>query len=982
VAEEQYDVFISYKSEDLALAEDLNARLRAEGFRVWLDRARLNPGCRWQQEIEAGCEASRIILPVLTPRWQQSEWTKYETYGAECAIPLLFEGEFADVAPPPLCESQFLDLRQPTDSAWRQLFASIRAHLKHPAPDKGRRLVYVPYAPNPYFVGRESELLELHEKLCRAPVVTLTHGPAFVLAGMGGVGKTTLAREYAEKFWRLYRDILWVRAESGLLATEFARLAVEMGLIRQPSDDANLDARRALGELERGPRRLLVLDNAVDEESVQEWIPKSGQCRTVITSRFTGWSPGMQSLHLNVLEPEPARELLLSRGGLPDTEANRTAADRLAERLGYLPLALEQAAAYMREAAIDCARYLELYAEARQELLAQRRLGSTQYPDSVATTWHATMQRLSPLAVLILRLAAFLAPDPIPRDLIYGARQSFGSALGPPCPWWQRLWRRGRASAAATPSEPELTEALAELSRYSMADLTPEAFTIHRLVQAVLRDQLGEPDQRAWAERAVRAVSRAFPAVEFTNWSTCEALLLHGLACCGHMQAWDLVFPEAGKLANQVAYYLAVRAQYEDAETAFRQALEIKRQWFGEEGPSYATSLNNLAGLYYTQGRYEEAEPLHHQVMEIWRRALGEEHPDYATSLNNLAELLRTQGRYEEAEPLYREALETRRRALGEEHPDYAASLNNLALLYYTQGRYEEAERLHHQVLEITRRALGEEHPDYAQSLNNLAALYYTQGRYEEAEPLLRQAMEIRRRALGEEHPDYAQSLNNLAELLRTQGRDEEAEPLLRHASETRRRALGEEHPDYAASLNNLALLYYTQGRYEEAEPLFRQALEIRRRALGEEHRDYAAGLNNLAELLRTQGRYEEAEPLYRQALEIGRRALGEEHPDYATSLNNLALLYYTQGRYEEAEPLYREALETMRRALGEEHPLYATGLANLAGLCSDQGRHEEAEPLFRQALEIRRKKLGEDHPDTQSTAARLAALHARMREP
>jgi CHAT domain-containing protein len=353
-----------------------------------------------------------------------------------------------------------------------------------------------------------------------------------------------------------------------------------------------------------------------------------------------------------------------------------------------------------------------------------------------------------------------------------------------------------------------------------------------------------------------------------------------------------------------------------------------KSQSFIQEYKRLSTQISQL----YEQGQYVKAIPLSERLLTLLKSVIGSEHPLVATSLINLANLYYKQGQYEKAELLYQRSLAILE-ALGKDYPDVATSLNNLALLYDSQGQYEKAEPLYQRSLAILEKALGKDHPDVATSLNNLALLYNSQGQYDKSEALYKRSLAIVEKVLGKEHPDVANSLNNLATLYVDQGQYEKAEPLYQRSLAIREKVLGKEHPDVAQSLNNLATLYVDQGQYEKAEPLHKRSLTILEKAFGKEHPDVATSLMNLATLYVNQGQYEKAEPLYQRSLTILEKAFGKEHPDVATSLMNLATLYVNQGQYEKAEPLYQRSLAIREKVLGKEHPLVATSLNNLAGL-------------------------------------------------
>ena len=480
---------------------------------------------------------------------------------------------------------------------------------------------------------------------------------AQAISGLGGIGKTQTAVEYAYRYRDEYKAVLWLNAESPLsLKTGCGDISRQMPL---PHDEKDLDQAAAAVKYWLGthPDWLLILDNADDPAVLEPFLPTDHEGHILITSRAQDFQ------HLGILDPvelgelpiEDATAFLLRRCGREGAhEAERGAARELAGELDGLPLALEQAAAYIVATRATFQRYLESYRTGGLARLEARRPALGRYPKSVATTWaanFAAVQADSEAAADVLRLSAFLAPDAIPFELLTRGVSQLGPAL--------------EAALSRAEGDPlVVNDVLQALGRFSLIriDGERETFGIHRMVQEVLRDAMDDAPRRLWAERAVRAVDQAFPDVEYANWPLCDRLLPHAIAVACWIERDRMVFPAAGRLPNQTAYYLRDRAQYADAEPLYKQAMEIRRTALGERHPDYATSLNNLALLYDAMGRHTEAEPLYKQAMEIRRTALGERHPDYAASLNNLALLYYAMGCHAEAEPLYKQAMKIRAR--------------------------------------------------------------------------------------------------------------------------------------------------------------------------------------------------------------------------------------------------------------------------------------------------------------------------------
>jgi tetratricopeptide (TPR) repeat protein len=484
------------------------------------------------------------------------------------------------------------------------------------------------------------------------------------------------------------------------------------------------------------------------------WLPSDPTtgCRTLITSRFADWpaAGGIRAIQLYVLEPEPARQFLLARTGRAEEGAERAACNDLARELGYLPLALEQAAAYIAApgARVDFVGYLRLYREATEELLARGALGSTEYPDPVITTWQATAAKLSPESRAVLRLCAWYADTPIPRALVMQGSEdvlALAASFGPVTPL-----------SGPVAAELRMRDALTGLARYSMIlDAVDATFRMHGLVQAVERVRAAADGAAAEArDRALTRLTDLFPYAynDPGQWPLCRLLLPHQQVLLTHPFP-DRAADRSATLLNLAAAYLEGSGDAAGALPLHRRALETSERVLGKEHPQTLTSVNNLALCLETLGDAAAALPLYRRALESSERVLGKEHPQTLVSVNNLAECLKALGDAAGALPFCRRALESSERVLGKEHPQTLGIVNNLALCLCALGDAAGALPLCRRALESSERVLGKEHPDTLTSVNNLAGCLYVLGDAAAALPLYRRSADGFDSLLGPDHP-------------------------------------------------------------------------------------------------------------------------------------------------------------------------------------------------------------------------------------
>jgi tetratricopeptide (TPR) repeat protein len=820
----------------------------------------------------------------------------------------------------------------------------------------------LPQHPSLTFRGREDDWDKLHNALQQTEGVAIT-----ALQGMGGVGKTELALQYATAKLRegaYPGGVCWLRAREQEIGTQITQyFQAQLGLSLPEGLDLTTQVGYCWGHWREGEVLVVVDDVAYQQvaeydQAIKPYLPTDPRFRVVVTTR-QDLGASFRTVRLGVLAEGAALEVLRDLAGASRIDSQIAEANQLCKWLGYLPLGLELVGRYLANkpdlSLAETLRRLE------SQRLAARALNR---PEEVMTATHESIAAAFELSWNDLTAAQ--------RQL--GERLSLFALA--PIPW--RLVEAMQPEADAEDLEND-RDTLVKRNLLNRAG--DGSYQLHSLIReffAAKREQATDANDltRAHCAVLVQVAQRIPLTAPQAEYLALAPVVPHLVDMVNHQMA--AVSDEAVlSLANGLVKFYTGQGLYaEDMHWAERCKKQVEAR-LGPDHPATAASLNNLAGLYYSMGRYSEAEPLlDEKSLEITEAKLGADHPATAASLNNLAGLYHSMGRYSDAEPLYRRSLAIREAQLGADHPDTAASLNNLAELYYSMGRYSEAEPLYEKSLAIIEAQLGADHPATATSLNNLAELYHSMGRYSEAEPLYRRSLEIAEAQLGADHRNTATSLNNLAGLYHSMGRYSDAEPLYRRSLEITEAKLGADHPDTATSLNNLAGLHRSMGRYSEAEPLYRRSLEITEAKLGADHPDTATSLNNLAGLHRSMGRYSEAEPLYRRSLEITEAKLGADHPATAASLNNLAGLHRSMGRYSEAEPLYRRSLEITEAKLGADHPATAASLNNLAGLHRSMGRYSEAEPLYRRSLEITEAKLGADHPATATSLNNLAELY------
>jgi hypothetical protein len=803
----QWDFFVSYTQADRAWAEWIAWQLEQDRHRVLVQAWDFVGGTNWIARMHDGVRDAARTIAVLSPDYLDSVYGGAEWQAAWGANP---DGSDRRLLTVRVSECERPGLLAGLVGA--DLFgideAKARARLRsyiagalagRAKPDTqpefpGRAITREPRFPgalpqiwkmparNPNFTGRTVELAELRQSMTSGSPVTVQ-----TVHGLGGVGKTQLAVEYAYTHAADYDLVWWITAEeSAAIPDQFEALGDRLGL--QPGGGPEALRERVHAALRGVAGWLLVFDNADEVAEISPWLPPGLMPagipgHVLITTRRGGFAGLGKVLDLDVINLPEAVGLLRTR--VP--QLGRIVGEAIAERLGRLPLALEQAAAYMDKSEMPPEEYAELLRSRAADLFGLGTVAS--HSETIATLWDISLERIAnqdPAAIQLLQLCAFLAAEPIPLRLFTEQLDRLPEPL---------------ASAAADPLA--LSNTIAVLADYSLARRGKDVLDLHRLVQEAIRERLGPARAEETRDRteAILAHSQPGDPANPVSWPRWAALMPHLLAA--DLPGTD--DPELRSAACDACWYLLARG---DAYSAHDLASLLYRRWRDRLGADDLDTLKMagyLAWALDARGHYAAAVERGEDTLNRRRRVLGWDHPSTLITASNLVAALGQLGRTQAARDLAEDTWKRRRHLLGEDHPRTLVIASNLVADLRELGEITAGLELGEDILVRWRRKRGEDDPHALASAGTVAALRRDAGDLEGAQKLGSDTLSRMRRALGEDHPSTLAIANDLALTLYARGSERTAEELHEDTLDRMRRALGEDHPDTLAAARSWA---------------------------------------------------------------------------------------------------------------------------------------------------------------------------------
>jgi tetratricopeptide (TPR) repeat protein len=921
---DEFDFFLSRRGSVAVVAREVENVLAEKGYKVFVQDYDIPLGASFIEAMHEAIKKSRDLVVLFSRDYEGSpftrkEFTSFEAdrhFGSQDRQIVVLRCEDVPLRGL-LADTVYQDLVGVTDAEERKrrIIAAAERHSSAQRPQRRRGRTFVGVPPRiASFTGRADALDRLDSILTRDKSVAVTQVGRAAVQGMGGVGKTSLAVEYAHRFRNLYDGVWWCPAETrtGLLSS-LRDLAAEVGVASRDQADIEKAAKLALQRLtEQQDIWLLVYDNVVAPEEIADLLPAAG-ARVLITSRFADWTCWAEEVSLDVLPVEEAIALLQSRAGRIDQAGARTVADTL----GGLPLALDHAAATCKRTQMSFA----VYARKASSFIAVAPRG-TGYPRSVAATFDLAINDAVSQCLKAEALMAFLAccaPERIPMTLVEGAIQN----------------------------EIERMQAVAALSEVSLVKHDPfdngmAAITVHRIVQAVMRRRTA--DLKMFVKEITRRAEEIFPRRAFRNpsaWPLCAALLPHVMMLREYNDTSDReLLGMRAKVLSFAADFLFARYAYGQSELVLREAIAAGKASLGADDPHVGEMLDSLRMVLQSVGRWGEASAIGQEARRIHEIRAGPEDLDV---IRNRALDLERAGRVAEAEDLYRNALAHQEEKYGKEHQNITPYLDALGI-FLLYRRPAEAEDLFRRCLAI-KNALPEgtqsNWPSVAICMIRLAQFCEEAERYAEAEQFYRDALLIFDKSQQKDSLLADEHRGMFANLLTKVGNYQEAEAIYRDLL-----ARGEQADNPIANhWVGLAIVLYATGRAAEAETCCQSAVDTQERLQGRNSVGFATFLSWMGCCLEEAHQFAQAESYCRNAIEI-LQAISAEPESMALALDRLAMVLLRGGHPEEALKHGTAALAMYEKDYGPFIPFTPVCAKICVSALIALGRSEEANAL------------------------------------
>ena len=641
------------------------------------------------------------------------------------------------------------------------------------------------------------------------------------------------------------------------------------------------------------------------------------------------------------------------------------AVGQLLRLLDGLPLAIAQAAAYIRTTHMPTSQYLALFQESeknQQELLSEPlpaalRNDKTDPTKAVMTTWQLTVQRIeqeSPLSVKMLQILSFLDPDNLPSSLI---------------------------EVSPRPEISNHFKQLAPLLNFGLlTQLGSSGYRLHRLVGLWTRVKMNSDVKHQRIDQALGLMEICFPRGSSTHVTKYIGMLPHAVSILDHIGSDYSKFSVSWELQQNVSHFMCGIGRAHLAMKYARLSLSQEQVFKQDEAKRYI-SRSMMGDIYESMAEYPSAIHEYQLALDGQEKILGKGHPDTLGTVQNIAIVFWNKGEYDKALEWYQRALDGKEKVLGKHHIDTLLTVQNMAIVFWIKGEYGKALEWYQRALDGNEEVLGKGHPDALRTVHNMAIVFRNKGEYDRAQEWNQRALDGQEKVLGRDHPDTLRTVHNMAIVFRNKGEYDKALEWSQRALDGQEKALGLDHPVALSTVHSIAIVFQDKGEYDKALEWYQRALDGSEKVLGKGHPDILMTVQNMAIVFQKKGEYDRALEWYQRALDGKENVFGKNHPETLMIIQNMATVFRNKGEYDKALEWYQRALDGIGKVFGNDHPDTLGAVQNMAIVFRNQGEYDKALEWYQRALDGMEQVLGMNHPDTLRTVQNMTIVFQKKGE-